>query len=174
MKLWATLCPYKVYKPMTHLVSWDVLLWLDLEWFISSLSDKDCDITHIFKTSFKISFFTLYGKMPINSSDMTCAAMLGHLHGNEPYPAYSPSAMPHGYCLPLTLFPLTSRMWLLPTTANGTRSWKTERERRILFRILWGHISMVSKFITWIKGHVWIKWFKVIKNNYLSKGSQCA
>lgn len=35
-----------------------------------------------------------------------------------------PSATPHGYCLPLTLLPLTSMIVLLPTTARGKRSYK--------------------------------------------------
>lgn len=34
-----------------------------------------------------------------------------------------PSATPHGYCLPLTLLPLTSMIVLLPTTARGKRSY---------------------------------------------------
>lgn len=37
-----------------------------------------------------------------------------------------PSATPQGYCLPLTLLPLTSMIVLLPTTARGKRSYKTK------------------------------------------------
>lgn len=48
-----------------------------------------------------------------------------------------PSATPQGYCLPLTLLPLTSMIVLLPTTARGKRSYKTKYScKKYIFVVL--------------------------------------